>query len=239
MVETSRRQGRAAFFTVLASSLGVVTLFGFARSFYLQPLFGAPPLTALLFAHGCLASLWFAILIAQAILARSGRIGAHRRLGPWGFAVAAMVSLSAAAIIVTTATDGKQTGSGLPESTGLFIQLGTLLWFSTLAFLAWNNTARPEAHKRLILMASITMMAPVFSRISRLLRDGGPPLFDSAFLAIPFVAALAWHDWRKSGRLHPVTLVAGLGYLAFVTIRMPIAKSQLWNATIVPALIGT
>lgn len=238
MSELAKGRVKPAFFVALALALSVVTAFGFARTFYLQPLFGAPPLTALLIAHGLCATGWFAVLVRQAMLARAGRMADHRQLGRWGFAVAIAVALSAAAIIVATATDGKQTGSGLPESTGLFIQLGTLSWFSVLAVLAYRNTARPDYHKRFIALATITMMAPVFSRISRLFRDGGPPLFDSAFLAIPFIAALAWHDWRKLGRLHPVTLLAGGGYLLFVTIRLPVAKSALWNQTIVPALTG-
>jgi hypothetical protein len=229
---------RTAFFVGLTLALGLTALAGFARTFYLQPLFDAPPLTPLLLVHGVFASLWFALLVTQAMLARSGQMKRHRQVGKWGFASAMGVALSAAAIIVATATDGKQTGSGLPESTGLFVQLGTLGWFSVLAALAYRSTARPDYHKHFIAMASIAMMAPVFSRITRLFRDGGPPLFDSAFLAIPFVAALAWHDWQKLGRLHPVTLWAGGGYLLFVSVRMPIAKSALWNQTIVPLLTG-
>lgn len=229
---------KSQFFVVLALILSIVALLGFARTFYLQPVFGAPPLDALLLTHGLCATTWFALLIRQTMLARSGRMADHMRLGRWGFVIAVLVAVSAAAVILATATDGKDTGSGLPESTGLFIQLGTLSWFTALAALAYRNTARPEYHKRFIVMASITMMAPVFSRISRLFRDGGPPLFDSAFLATPFIAALVWHDLRRLGRVHPVTLFGGGGYLLFVLIRMPVARSELWNQTIVPALLG-
>jgi hypothetical protein len=239
MAEASQgRRGRSAFFLALAGALSATALFGFARSFYLQPLFGAPPLTALLVAHGVAATAWFALLIAQAVLARRGQIGLHRTVGQWGWLVAIAVAASALAIIVATATDGEETRSGLPESVGMFIQLGSVSWFSVLALLAWRNTRRPDYHKRLIAMATIVMMAPVFSRISRLFRDGGPPPFDSAFAASLFIAALAWNDWRTLGKLHPVTLLAGGGYLAFVAVRMPIARSDIWNHTIVPALTG-
>lgn len=238
MAEASPRRGRSAFFLALAGALTATALFGFARSFYLQPLFDAPPLTALLFVHGVAATSWFATLVGQAVLARQGRIALHRKVGQWGWLVALAVALSAAAIIVTTATDGIETRSGLPESVGMFIQIASVSWFSGLVLLAWRNTRRPDYHKRLIAMATIVMMAPVFARISRLFRDGGPPPFDSAFAAAVFIAALAWHDWRTLRRLHPVTLLAGGGYLAFVAVRMPIARSEVWNQTIVPALTG-
>lgn len=238
METASRRRGRSAFFLGLAGALTVTALVGFARSFYLQPLFDAPPLTTLLIVHGVAATAWFATLTAQALLARRGQIGLHRTVGTWGWLVALAVALSAVAIIVTTATDGVKTTSGLPESVGMFLQIGSVSWFSGLVLLAWRNTRRPDYHKRLIAMATIAMMAPVFARISRLFRDGGPPPFDSAYAASVFIAALAWHDWRTLGRLHPVTLLAGGGYLAFVAVRMPIARSEVWNQTIVPVLIG-
>ena len=151
--------------------------------------------------------------------------------------LATLAVLSAAWIVALTAFDGKATGSGLSDQTGLFIQIGTSTWFAMLVVLGFRSTRRPDYHKRYMIMASIAMLAPAYSRIARLLVEGRSPV-DSAFIAVPLIGALFFHDFRTLGRAHPVTLWAGLGYLGYVAIRLPIAQSELWTRTIVPALFG-
>lgn len=239
MTSPARGRTRPLFFLVLAVVLAAYLALGFARTFYLEPLFRLKPLTVPLVIHGLSGTAWFALLVWQARLARAGRIQLHRTIGArLGAALAAIAVLSSLWIVSLTAFDGEATGSGLSDSTGLFIQLGTASWFTILAVLGFRAIRRPDYHKRYMIMASIAMLAPAYSRIARLLVEGRSPI-DSAFLAVPLVAALAIHDMRTIKRLHPVTLWAGLGYLAYVAVRLPIARSDLWNATIVPALFGT
>lgn len=229
---------RSIFYLAIALLLTAVLLFAFARSFYLQPLFGAEPLTIALAIHGVCGTAWFALLVAQAWLARTGQIARHRQVGSAGPWVAASVVCTALWIAGTTAFDGVLTGSGLPEATGLFIQLGTSLWFTVLVSFGFWYRLRPEIHKRLMILATVTMMAPAFSRLSRLFRDGGPPPFDSSVFAAPFIIALAIHDWRSRGRIHPVTLWAGGLYLVWTQIRMPIGRSVVWSDFVTPLLTG-
>lgn len=236
--KASAAKGRSGFFLGFTCALAAVLAVAFARSFFLQPLFSAPPLTVPLIIHGICGTAWFALLIWQSRLVRSGRGAEHRRLGHRiGKPLAAVAVLSALWIVVLS-QDGVNTGSGLPDSTALFIQTGTIAWFTVLAVLGFRATARPDYHKRYMVLATITMLAPAYSRIARLLVDGRPPA-DSAFLAVPLVAALLIHDLRKLGRPHPVTLWAGLGYLGYVSLRLPIARSDLWNQTIAPLILGS
>ena len=229
---------RSAFFLIFAAALTALLFIGFARSFYLYPVFRFETLTLALVVHGICGTSWFALLLWQAWLARSGRIGEHRRIGAWGKWIVAAIVLTTAWVVIHKAWSGVMTRSGLAGQVGTFIQIGTAAWFAGLATLGFRSTARPDYHKRYIVMATIAMMAPAFSRIMRLVRDGGPPLFDSAFLAAPLIAVLALYDWRTKGRIHPVTLWAGGAYLAFVAVRLPMARSALWTQTVFPALFG-
>jgi hypothetical protein len=235
---SAARPLRTRFFWAIALALSATLLFGFARSFYLQPLFGAEPLTAALLIHGICGTAWFGLLVWQAWLGARGRVADHRRWGRYGPWVAASVVVSALWIVAMTATDGQMTGSGLPESAGLLIQLTTTGWFAGLVTLGFWHRMRPALHKRLMILATITMMAPAFARISRLFRDGGPPPFDSSIFAAPFIIALAVYDWRSMGRMHPVTLWAGGLYLMWTQIRMPLARSDAWTNFITPLLGG-
>ena len=233
-----RVRGGSRYLFLLCVALAGTLLLGFARTFYLQPVFHARPLTVPLIIHGVCGSAWFALLVWQALQVRRGNMAAHRRIGGrLGMILASLGVLSALWIVSLTAFDGKQTGSGLSDQAGLFIQLGTSTWFALLVILGFRSTRRPDYHKRYMIMASITMLAPAYSRIARLLVEGRSPI-DSAFIAVPLVAALFYHDYRTLGRPHLVTLWAGLGYLGYVALRVPIAQSRLWTETIVPALFG-
>lgn len=229
---------RSTFFWIIALALSATLLLGFARSFYLYPLLGVKPLTLAGVIHGLIGTAWFALLVWQAWLGRSGRLADHRRWGSFGPWVAAAFVASALTIAVINALSEGVTGSGLPSSAGIFIQLGSTLWFAVLVSIGFMHRQRAALHKRAMVLATITMMAPAFSRISQLFRDGGPPLFDSSVFAAPFIFALAIYDWRSMGRLHPATLWAGGLYLVWTQIRMPLARSDAWTNFITPLLTG-
>lgn len=234
-----RKGQRSTYMLALCAVLAATLVLGFGRTFFLQPVFQAKPLTLPLVIHGICGTGWFALLVWQALQVRKGNMAGHRQLGGrLGMVLAVLAVLSAMWIVGLTAFDGKATGSGLSDQSGLFIQLGTSTWFAVLVVLGFRATRRPDYHKRFMVMASIAMLAPAYSRIFRLFGGPGPAAVDSAVIAVPLVAALAAYDFKTLGRLHPVTLWAGLGYLAYVAVRLPIARSDLWTKTIVPALFG-
>ena len=236
---TSAESGkRPGFYSLFAIVLGLVLIAGFGRTFFLKPLFATRGLSVPLVIHGLCGTSWFALLIRQAYLVRSRRLSDHRANGTrFGPALVVIALLSAAWIVVLGASDGKPTGSGLPDNVALFIQLGTMTWFGGLAFLGFRTIRRPDYHKRYMVMATIAMLAPAYSRLGRLMPDGHFPV-DTAFLATPLIGALLVYDIKSLGRPHPVTLWAGLGYLAYVAVRVPIGRSDLWTGTIAPFVFG-
>ncbi len=234
---SSLSRHRTAFFVGLALALAVTLFVGFSRSFFFQPIFNTPPLTMAFIVHGIFGTAWFALLIWQAVLARSGQIVAHRKWGamaPW----LVLAIVASTVWVIVTSLSLPMTGSGLPRHAGFLLQASTTSWFVGLFLFGWMKRDRPDIHKRAMLLATVTMMAPAFSRISRLFRDSGPPPFDSAYLAAIFIGALAIFDLRSMKKIHPLTLWAGLGYLAWVTVRQPIAKSEAWAAIAAPLIGG-
>lgn len=237
MASSAAPHKRTIFFVGLALALTATLIFAFSRTFFLQPIFQARPLNLPLIVHGTLGTCWFGLLVWQARLASSGKVAEHRKLGRWAPRLVVAIVASTAWVILTSLRL-PMTGSGLPRHVGLLIQLSTTFWFVGLFSFAWVNRNRQQVHKRAMILATITMMAPAFSRISQLFRDGGPPLFDSAFLATFFIGALAIYDIRSMKRVHPVTLWVGLAYLAWAAVRMPIGKSKAWEAIAVPLIGG-
>lgn len=228
---------RSAFFVSIASLLGIALLIGFSRTFFLQPLFDTPALTLAFIVHGIFGSAWFVMLGMQAWLAHQGRIADHRKLGGYAPYLAVAIVLSTLWVVFVNLRL-PMTGSGLPRASGMLLQLSTTAWFVGLFLYAWKMRHRPDVHKRAMVLATVTMMAPAFSRISRMFRDSGPPPFDSAYLAGIFIGALAIYDLRSTGKVHRVTAIAGIGYLAWVSVRQPIAKSDAWINLVQPMIGG-
>ena len=94
---TSPRRAERAFFGGMSALIPVTILLGFARTYYLRTLVGAPspPLptfTPLIHVHGALFTGWIVLLVAQARLVAAGRVDVHRRPGVAGAALAVLMT---------------------------------------------------------------------------------------------------------------------------------------------------
>jgi hypothetical protein len=84
-----------------------------------------------------------------------------------------------------------------------------------------------EAHKRLMLMAYISIITAAIARLPGVLALGPPVFFG---LTLLFVAAgIAYDRWSR-GRVHPVYLWGG-GLLAVsVPVRLAISTTAAWRS---------
>lgn len=205
---------RHAFYVGAAVVLLLVVLVGFAPTFYLRAA-TAPELSWQVVVHGLILTAWFLMFALQAALVAGRRTALHRALG-W---VGAMIGL---AVVVSGG-------------------MATLYWAAEIAaegrleavmpavrILAWSNTAsivafaillaaaivlrrRPDAHKRLMLLASISIIQPALARIFRWPVFEAPGM-EGVMLAVAvsfvMVGALIVHDLLLRKSLHPAT-VAG------------------------------
>ena len=92
IVGSERRYDRRLYLGASLIFLALV-FWTFARTFYLRPFFGTPPLSALLHIHGAVMTGWVVLLVAQTSLIAAHRVQWHRRLGVFGAVWAALVVL--------------------------------------------------------------------------------------------------------------------------------------------------
>ena len=90
----NRARGRR-FFQIAAILVAAVVLAGFARTFFLRPLFPdgqelAPP-ESFFFYHGIGFSAWIVWLVLQTTLVQARRVQLHRTLGWAGVAIATLL----------------------------------------------------------------------------------------------------------------------------------------------------
>jgi hypothetical protein len=220
------RPDRLLFVAGLILVLGIVFA-GFARTFYLKGWFDTPPLSNLLFVHGLIMSTWVALLVAQTALVEFGRTDLHRRLGVAGVGVAVLVVV----IGVAAALDAGRRGfSPAPEVTPqmfLAIPLVDLLVFAILVGTAVAKRRQSATHKRLMLLATVSMLTPAVARLPiEALKQAGLPAFFSATIAcVILVVAI---DTIRHLRLHPAFGWGAALVIAAVPARIALAQSDAW-----------
>ena len=226
----ARPAGENRFFVGMALAILAVVFVGFARSFFLHPLFPEwhrPPET-IFYVHGAAFTAWIALLIAQVSLVAGGRRDVHRKIGPYGAGLALlMVVLGTVAALVAARRPTGFVDVPVPPLAFLAIPLFAIAEFALFAGLAVVKRRDAQAHKRCMLLATIALMGAAFARFP-VLGDYGPPaIFGlSDALMVPLVV---W-DLRTRGRLHPLTLWGGLLIIALQPLQLVISGTEGWLA---------
>jgi hypothetical protein len=225
------------FYVVMAWLCALLAIVGFTPSFW-APLatgrFAAAPVVVL---HGLLFSAWMVFFIVQATLVAGGRVARHRSLGLLGIALAtAMLFVG----IMTALNSVRLSAPGFDAQNRSFaiVPISTVVFFVCVVAAAIANVTRPEVHKRLMLVATISLLPPAIARLIALgaglpfTPGQSPPIVFS--LAPSFasdlllIAAMVW-DWRTHGRVHRSYLAAGSCLLALQIVRVPLASSAPWQ----------
>jgi hypothetical protein len=206
----------------MAVAMSVIVLLGFGPTFYLRAYFaprvGLPPIAStLVWVHGFVFTAWMLMLFAQTTLVRGGQVRLHRRLGVAGAVLAAAVvlvgTIAQVAQTQRVVSGGYQGGIGVVLENGLTIaSLLAMLSFATLIGAAVVLRRRPESHKRLMILATVTLLGAATGRIgSHILAPLAPSLvpFEGIIALVlidVFIVALIIHDLRGSGSIHRATL---------------------------------
>jgi hypothetical protein len=207
-----------------------VILAGFAHTYGPKVATGTPPVPAIVHVHAALFTAWLALLLVQVRLV-GRRIELHRRLG------AAMVALAALMLVAGTATAVVVTRGGHRGIPGLefdapagflLLNVASIAVFSILVGLGWVYRRRPQAHKRLMLTATVGGLMP--PGIARLPLVAGTPVVPA--LVVLFLLAGPVYDLVTRRRVHPAY---GFGVaLTLATVPPPIvaavAATPAWSA---------
>jgi hypothetical protein len=152
-------------------------LVGFSRSFYLRSYFGFPDLPVHLYVHGIVLTAWFSIACVQPWLLERKRPDVHRRLGIAGIATAVGVVLTGIWTLVMR--DVAELDQNPSRDAG---NIASLIMFSFCVGFGMVFRRNRAMHKRLMLIASIPILAPALDRAARI-----PPLKDF------FAESLSWY----------------------------------------------
>lgn len=247
----TRASTRSGYFFWMSALLLAFLLVGFSPTLYLREFFPVDPIPVHLYVHGAVLTSWFVWLVLQTSLVRQGNTAMHRRMGVIGAVIGAAAVV--AGPLATLGVVARLRAAGLDWDTDMsavpFLGVEGVPMLSFAAQVVWGNfvtiavfagmlaTAvllrrNPPAHKRLMLLGSIIMVAPALARISRWPIIGGEdtPFIPGMLLAL--VLSVVVHDLVTMRRLHRATWI-GVGAIVIGAIaQQAIAGSEFGLAIV-------
>jgi FtsH-binding integral membrane protein len=205
------RKADRHFFSGMAVACAIILFLGFLPSYFHRSA-ELPPLSPLYQLHGALFTAWIVLLLAQTALVAGRRTDIHRTLGLAGAFLAAVVFVLGVAVAVETLRRNGGPPGGDPRKF-LAIPLGDIIVFGVLVGAAVLQRQDSDTHKRLMLLATISLLTAAVTRFLRQVGMGGAPnLFYGTDV---FVVVLAIYDLVSRGRVHPATLWGGAMVVGF------------------------
>src|SRR5882757_4807773 len=214
-----------------------VAFLGFAPTYWLPLASGSFSSTPVVHFHGMLFFAWTLFFAFQTWLAASGQITRHRTMGMIGVSLATAMTIFG--FLVSVNAMKRSAALGLTDEGIAFaiVPLSGILFFAVVFALAIANIRTPETHKRLMLLAGISLLDAAVARwfLTFLAPPGpaGPPpvqvTIAPALVAYLLLVVAIVHDWRTRGRPHPVYVYGGLALVAVKFLNWPISLTPAWH----------
>jgi len=221
-----RRRDRF-FYSGMAIVAAVIVFAGFSRTYYLKGLFGTPVLSRLAHVHGFLFTSWIVLLLVQVSLVAAGRTDVHRRLGVAGGVLAGLMVAAGTMMGINAARLGHAPVGGVSPLSFLAIPLFDILVFAILVAAGFYYRRQPAIHKRLMLVATITLLPAAISRLPFAFIQVNGPLAFFGLADLILVACIAY-DTATHRRLNPAYLWGGLLLVLSHPLRLVIGGTGMW-----------
>jgi uncharacterized membrane protein YozB (DUF420 family) len=212
------------FWSAIAGAMLVFV--GFARTYFLKEFFAAPPLTLLVHVHGVVLSLWFVLLVVQIRLVEIKRTDLHRRLGVAGATLALLIILISVAV---TYVAGKRIFrfDETRALTAVALLCGVLADFSVFVGAALLYRRQPQVHKRLMLLATCSILTPGVSRVPlHFILAGG--FWVTNVIVDLFTVICVALDTASHRRLSPTFAWGTVFLLLNFPVFLLLSKSRIW-----------
>jgi hypothetical protein len=186
------------FFLVMAIAI-VVTVVAAFGLFYLAGIssFNSPWWVHI---HAVTFSTWIGFYLLQNTLVFRNEIALHRRLGRIGAGYAVWMVLVGVVLTPLTLVVGRAPPFFTPAYF-LALDWTNIVIFGVLLYAAIRNRKRADWHRRLMLCATICVIAPALGRLIVLSGNTMTASVNVALLLVYVVVAMLF-DWVNRGRIH-------------------------------------
>jgi hypothetical protein len=204
-------------------------LFGFAKTYFLAGMVAAPLPNRLIHFHGAAFTSWMVLLMVQTGLISGHRVKWHMKLGLFGFGLAVVMM----ALGCTAAVDALHRGSGVPDLdpvTFFIVPITSMMLFSVFVLFAYRQRRNVEAHKRLITIATISLMDAAVARWPLAVIHQYPVLQDLVIFGFLFLIVV--YDVFSLHRVSKTTMWASALLVVVHLGRVPVGLTHGWHALV-------
>ncbi len=168
---------------------------------------------------------WIALFITQASLAATGRLALHQKLGKAAIYYGVFIFIVGLVASVHQLADGIAAGEVERAQRFFLVPLVDMVLFPAFfgAAIAYRKT--PEIHKRLMLVATVTLMNAPAGRLDMEAFMAMSPSYLVVWLS-PVIIAMVYDYWKQR-RVHPVYFI-GAAVLVISAFRMRVLQADAW-----------
>jgi hypothetical protein len=216
------------FFSGMAVLMCVCVYIGFSPTYFQAGMLHAPLPSPILHVHGVVFTLWMLLFTVQAALISARRVKWHRSLGTVAFCLPPVMIVLGVIAAVDALHRGVQIGS-LDPATSFAIPAIGLIGFVIVIYASWKTRRRPDAHKRLILLATAGLTEAAFGRFpwSKL---GLPPAAGALTGLGVLILLLIIYDLVSLHRIHRSTMWAAPLTFVVNALAVPIGMTSAWHS---------
>jgi hypothetical protein len=226
------------FYFYMALACMAVAFLGFAPTYWVPLANRSLSASPVVHFHGLLFFAWSLYFAFQSWLAASGKVARHRTIGMIGVSLATAMTIFGFLVAVNVMKRSAAMGQTDAGIAFVIVPLSGIAFFAVIFALAIAARARPETHKRLMLLAGISILDAAVARwfLTFLAPPGpmGPPPVEvtivPALVAYLLLVAAMIFDWRQWGRPHPVYVYGGIALVAVKVLNWPISATSAWHS---------
>ena len=235
-----------SFYWWVSLAFVLIAFAGFARTYLIPVATAQFKGAAILHVHGLMFLAWPVLLAAQTLLA-GRRVDLHRAAGMAGISLATAMVFTGVVLVGRGLSYSVTIGNEAAALRLAIIPITQISMFAAFVTAAVVNVRRPDTHKRLMILATVSLLtAPVARIVLAFLAPSRPDLPNFGAVTDPnaalrgatfaaglvdlLVVAIVIRDWRNSGGLHPAYLIGGSCMILVHALRVPLANSGLWHS---------
>ena len=216
------------FYSGMAIVLCACVYVGFSPTYFRAGMMRASLPSPLVHIHGAVFTLWMFLFVVQAALISARRAKWHRWLGSVAFSLPPIMVLLGVFAAVASLRRGATIGP-LDPLTSVVVPLFSIAGFCVVIYASWRARRRPDAHKRLILIATVDLTGAAFGRFPWD-RIGLPAAAGAATGIGTLLLLLMIYELITIHRIHRSTMWAAPLVFVLIALAVPIGLTPAWHA---------
>ena len=165
-IDVARRvaAGGQRFYVNMAAACMAVALLGFAPTYWIPMMQGTLNVSPITHLHGLFFYGWTGLYLTQAWLVRERRLTRHRELGVIGVSLATGMCFVGLAAAIGTLKKFEPTATAEAARAFSIVPVTGIVFFAVLVTVASAKVRQPDVHKRLLLVATVSLLNAAVGR---------------------------------------------------------------------------